>query len=87
MNALVNVFVILNFSRQVLTIDHYETTMKPLDAFSSIKTRNHTAKKEQNLTESSYLQFVRLPPIRPAYKMQLTGPWDFLMQPIKHSTF
>ena len=37
--------VILDFSSKTLTIDHHTITMRPLDAFSSIKTLNHIAKR------------------------------------------
>ena len=54
--------VILDFSSKTLTIDHHTITMRPLDAFSSIKTLNHIAKREIILTNDPNLQFPKAPP-------------------------
>ena len=55
--------VILDFSSKTLTIDHHTITMRPLDAFSSIKTLNHIAKREIILTNDPNLQFPNPPQI------------------------
>ena len=54
--------VILDFSSKTLTIDHHTITMRPLDAFSSVKTLNHVAKREIILTNDPHLQFPKAPP-------------------------
>ena len=39
-------WVILNFLESTITIDQYEVTMRPLDAFSSVRTRSHVLRRE-----------------------------------------
>ena len=42
---------ILNFAESTITIDHHEVTMRPLDAFSRVKTRKHVLKREVQNTQ------------------------------------
>ena len=47
--------VILNFAEEIVTIDHHEVIMRPLDAFNSLKTRRRVLHKElRNIQQGTF---------------------------------
>ena len=56
-----NFGVILNFAERIITIDHHDDLMRPLDAFSSLSTRKHVLRRENHNTHHSTM-FPGAPP-------------------------
>ena len=48
-----NFEVILTFAESTITIDHHEVIMRPLNAFSNVRTRSHILKRDIGNTQQT----------------------------------
>ena len=74
-DTLRNFGVILNFAEITITIDHHEVIMRPLDAFTCVKTRSYVLKGKYEIPSRVLSSLEHLWILRQSLR-QLTEPWE-----------